>query len=69
MVYMGRLQSFEITAHQNIYSGDTNRSLRIDYVAPVEGINQNTGLLILVPGFGGNIDSTVYKKNEGNFCR
>jgi hypothetical protein len=59
---MSEQYSITIPAHPNIYSGNSGRELRIDFSIPDNGVNNHTGLLLFVPGFGGNIDSKVYKK-------
>lgn len=64
---MAIYNSLNITAHKNIYSDSIDRKLRIDYSIPQLGINENTGLLMFVPGFGGHIDSNVYKKMRDQF--
>ncbi|VDH00935.1 Uncharacterised protein [Lysinibacillus sphaericus] len=52
-----------VLAHPNIYNGsNTGRELRIDFSLPECGVTNETGLLLLVPGFGGNIESKVYRK-------
>ncbi len=65
---MSEDHTINIPAHPNIYTGGHGRELRIDFCIPQEGVNKNTGLLIFVPGFGGNIDSKVYKKMRGIFA-
>lgn len=61
-------QSIKIPAHHNIYTGYSNRELRIDFSLPEKGTNENTGIVILAPGYGGNIDSSVYKKMRETFA-
>ncbi|QTN01125.1 DUF2920 family protein [Sediminibacillus dalangtanensis] len=65
---MSEQHSINIAAHHNIYTGISNRELRIDFSTPQNGVNHNTGLLIFVPGFGANIDSKVYKKMREVFA-
>ncbi|MFJ7732309.1 DUF2920 family protein [Lysinibacillus sp. NPDC097231] len=65
---METIQSIKIPAHYNIYTGANDRDLRIDFVIPTQGVNENTGLFILVPGFGASIESKVYKKMLINFA-
>lgn len=66
---MAENHSFQIAAHYNIYTGNhRDKELRIDFSVPDYGVNSETGLLILVPGFGGNIDSNVYKKMREQFA-
>lgn len=65
---MSEHYSMNIPAHPNIYNGNVGRELRIDFSTPDSGVNQQTGLLVFVPGFGGNIDSKVYKKMRKIFA-
>lgn len=65
---MSEQHSVTIPAHHNIYTGTSNRELRIDFSAPQNGVDESTGLVIFVPGFGGNIDSKVYKKMRELFA-
>ena len=69
---MSKAYSIEILAHSSIYKNnylDNNykeRKLRVDYSEP-ERINESTGILLLIPGYGASIDSNVYKKMRGKF--
>ncbi|AXH98464.1 DUF2920 family protein [Sporosarcina sp. PTS2304] len=65
---MSENQTVNIAAHPSIYNGSTGRELRIDFSLPSSGTNEQTGILLLVPGFGGNIDSKVYKKMREQFA-
>ncbi|MFB4167780.1 DUF2920 family protein [Virgibacillus sp. JSM 102003] len=65
---MSEQHSINIPAHPNVYLGNTGRELRIDFSTPQDGVNTHTGLLILVAGFGGGIDSKVYKKMRKVFA-
>jgi hypothetical protein len=67
-IIMSEQNSFKIPAHHNIYLGTANRELRIDFSEPQNGVNAETGLLILVPGFGADIDSKVYTKMREVFA-
>lgn len=50
-----------IPANKSFYSdGAPERTLRIEYSVPDSGVDANTGMLLLVPGYGGNLDSHVY---------
>ncbi|WP_185807657.1 DUF2920 family protein [Lysinibacillus telephonicus] len=62
------MNSIKIPAHYNLYNGKNNRELRIDYAIPESGTNEETGIFIFVPGFGGHIDSKVYKKMRDVFA-
>ncbi|WP_391204455.1 DUF2920 family protein [Psychrobacillus sp. L4] len=60
--------SINIPAHHNIYTNELKRNLRIDFSIPQNGVNQNTGLLVFVPGFNGSIDSNIYIKMRKIFA-
>ncbi len=62
-------KSYELTwpAHPNIYSG-ASRELTIYFSEPEHGVNEETGLALLIPGFGGNSRSNVYKKMRAHFA-
>lgn len=61
-------ESLNIPAHPNIYNGYNERDLRIDFSIPIAGTNEDTGVFVFVPGFGGHIDSNVYKKMRERFA-
>ena len=42
--------------------GGRERNLQIYYSIPDSGVNPDTGVLLIVPGYGGNSNSNVYKK-------
>lgn len=65
---MSEQHSFEVGAHKNIYTNTTGRELRIDFSVPDNGVNSDTGIVVLIPGFGGNIDSNVYQKMRNRFA-
>lgn len=65
---MTKTESITIPAHHTIYNNFNNRDLRIDFAIPSEGTNEQTGIFIFVPGFGGHIDSNVYKKMREQFA-
>lgn len=44
------------------------RRLRIAYSIPRNGTNKGTGILCLIPAYGGNIDSNVYCKMRRDFA-
>lgn len=60
--------SINVPAHPNIYTGDNLRKYRIEYSVPNDGTDKDTGIIVLVPGFGANIDSNVYKKMRETFA-
>ena len=49
-------------AHTNIYNNNSLRDFNLYFSEPESGVNEDTGLLLLLPGFGGNANSNVYKK-------
>ena len=61
---MANIYRYSIVGHKNIYLNEEQkqRELVIEYGEPIDGVNSETGLLILVPGYGGNINSNVYRK-------
>ncbi|WP_332650943.1 DUF2920 family protein [Lysinibacillus sp. 54212] len=61
-------ESINIPAHPNIYNGYNERDLRIDFSIPTAGSNEDTGIFVFVSGFGGHIDSSVYKKVRERFA-
>lgn len=65
---MAHKESIKIPAHHNIYNGFNERELRIDFSIPSKGTNEKTGIFIFSPGFGGHIDSNVYKKMRNDFA-
>lgn len=66
---MAKENHINIPAHYNIYTGENaNRNLDIYFSEPENGVNQETGLLLLIPGFGGNSQSNVYKKMRLDFA-
>lgn len=60
---MARENYMSIPAHNNIYTSEHNyRNLDIYFSEPEKGVNNATGLLLLIPGFGANPQSNIYKK-------
>lgn len=47
---------------QPYYGNCKERTYNICFTEPEEGITKETGILLLVAGFGGNINSNVYRK-------
>lgn len=56
------------SAHPNIYNQYSERTYNIYFSEPATGVNSETGLLLLIPGFGGNANSNVYKKMRREFA-
>lgn len=61
-------QEYQITipGHPSIYNNH-ERNLNVYFCEPESGVNTNTGLLLLIPGFGANANSNVYKKMRRTF--
>lgn len=68
-----RYISLELDGHRNIYlsglakENEMPRKLRTEIVLPEKGTDENTGVLILISAYGGNIDSHVFKKMRKEF--
>ena len=60
-------QEFEMYGHPSIYN-PRERKLKVYFSEPNGGVNRNTGILLLIPGFGGNANSNVYKKMRDYFA-
>lgn len=65
---MAKDYSFKIFGHPNIYNNYSPRELMIYFSEPDSGVNENTGIVLLISGFGGNANSNVYKKMRCNFA-
>jgi len=65
---MAKSHELNIPAHYNIYNGSNSRNLNIYFSEPENGVNSETGILLLIPGFGGNSQSNVYKKMRSLFA-
>lgn len=58
---MAKEYHVSIPAHPSIYQPGY-REIDLFFCEPDQGINSDTGLLLLIPGFGANAQSKVYKK-------
>ena len=47
---------------------DEERKIKIYYSLPDDGVNEDTGILLLIAGFGANSNSNVYKKMRNKFA-
>ncbi|WP_409176027.1 DUF2920 family protein [Brevibacillus fortis] len=56
------------SAHPNIYNNYSERTFNFYFSEPEAGVNSETGLLLLIAGFGGNANSNVYKKMRRVFA-
>jgi hypothetical protein len=57
---------FEIAGHSSIYDGAA-RNLNIFFSEPDNGVNEMTGICLLIAGYGGHSQSNVYKKMRDQF--
>lgn len=65
---MSRIIRETIGSHSNIYTDKgKEREMLIEYSLPECGVNNETGMLVLIPGYGGNIDSNVYRHIREEF--
>ena len=68
-----RYISLELDAHSNVYLPSAEkdkeivRKIRTDLMLPENGTDQDTGVLILVTGYGASIDSRVFRKMQEEF--
>ncbi|SEO66836.1 DUF2920 family protein [Paenibacillus sp. OK076] len=65
---MSKDYDLTIHGHPNIYNNNSPRNLRIFFSEPDYGVNQQTGIVLLIPGFGANAGSNVYKKMRSVFA-
>ncbi|MFZ5632105.1 MAG: DUF2920 family protein [Bacillota bacterium] len=56
-----------IPAHPSIYDPKP-REMEVFFCEPGAGINEETGLLLFIPGFGAHAESKVYKKMKRYFA-
>lgn len=63
---MSKDYSYEMIAHPSLYNM-VERKLKVYFSEPDNGINEETGILLLIAGFGGNASSNVYKKMRRMF--
>ncbi|MCF6463990.1 DUF2920 family protein [Clostridium sp. Cult1] len=64
---MAKEYDFSMYGYPSIYK-NMERKLHVYFTEPERGINENTGILLLIPGFGGNSQSNVYKKMRNVFA-
>lgn len=56
----------EVISQPSIYQ-PSDRTIRIFFDEPDAGINPDTGILLLIAGYGGQVHSNVYKKMRKQF--
>lgn len=54
--------------NKSIQSIENNRKIRVYFSIPEKGINEDTGLLLLISGYGGKASSNIYKKMRSQFA-
>lgn len=67
---MAQHYQIEDVAHPSIYLEEqqtSERKLSIQFTTPEIGVNEDTGILLLIAGFGGHSNSNVYKKMRDQF--
>lgn len=64
---MGREYDFEMFGHPSLLSYN-ERKLKIYFSEPDKGIDKETGILLLIAGFGAHASSNVYKKMRNTFA-
>lgn len=67
---MSKEYHLEVYGHPSIYgeSQRSERKLRIYFSEPDPGVNGETGILLLIPGFGAHAQSRVYQKMRSLFA-
>lgn len=60
---MAELYKYNLKTHSNIYDTPktVEREIIVEYGEPNDGMNVDTGILVLVPGYGGNMNSRVFQ--------
>lgn len=64
---MAKSYQFEIDAHPSVYEPQ-ERKLKIYFSEPEKEVNDETGILLLIAGFGGHANSNVCKKMRNTFA-
>lgn len=62
-------KNYELKSYgQSTFHKSSNRQFEIAFSEPEKGVNKETGILLLVSGYGANLKSNVYKKMRENFA-
>ncbi|GGH33120.1 DUF2920 family protein [Paenibacillus segetis] len=64
---MSRDYDFTMAGHPNIYTGE-HRDLKVYFSEPDAGVNEDTGVLLFIAGYGGHAGSNVYVKMRKQFA-
>lgn len=60
--------SEDIPAHKSIYTDSPiERTIHIEYGIPEEGVNSQTGLLVVLSGYGGDASANVHRHMREDF--
>lgn len=65
---MSKDHHFTMDGHPVVFNGNSPRKLNIYFSEPDAGVNSETGMVLLIPGFGGSSQSNVYKKMRSKFA-
>ena len=71
---MAKEYTLDIYGHNSIYTQDylknnyDKRKFKVRFCEPDFGVNEDTGILLFVSGFGANSNSNVYKKMRQTFA-
>ncbi|WP_442602627.1 DUF2920 family protein [Paenibacillus sp. KN14-4R] len=63
---MAKEYTTNISAHPSIYKS-SEREMPVYFCEPDLGVNEETGILLMIPGFAGHANSNVYKKMRKEF--
>lgn len=64
---MAKEYDIEVYSQKSLYN-PKERTLKIYFDEPDTGVNTQTGILMLISGYGGNANSNVYKKMRSIFA-
>lgn len=64
---MAKKYELEIVGQPTWYS-DTPRTIKMYFSEPEQGLNEETGVLLLLAGYGGHAESRVYQKMRREFA-
>ena len=64
---MAKEYNYEMFGHPSIHSINS-RKLKVYFSEPDMGVNEDTGILLLIAGFGGSANSKVYNKMRNTFA-
>lgn len=65
---MAKEHVLKVAGHPSIYAPAQPREFTLYFCEPENGVTSETGLLLLIPGFGANAQSKIYKKMRSLFA-